>query len=1263
MVSTYMTYTAVLETVIRVSQPILLGYVIDYFSNNNTIDYKNACLAALGVCLCSLLFISLHHPTLVLTHKIGMKMRIASCALMYKKSLRLSQASLGKTTIGQIVNMMSNDVNRFDEFSTFICYIILAPIQTIIIVYIAWTHLGWSTLVGVAILILFIPFQGIMGKLFSRVRQKTAEMTDNRLRLMNEIIGGMRVIKMYSWEQSFTDLVANARKLEVNFIKKSCFLKAINLSVFFVASRIILFACFITYVLTGNILTAKAVFVTMALFNTLRITLTLLFPNAVTQLAELSVSCQRIQTFLELEELNVKSIDNQNHLKSKELNNESISVSIDNIIANWSNENPNPTLHNISVNLKCGDLLAVIGPVGSGKSSFLMSILGELPVQSGTIQCVGSISYASQEPWNFNNSVRNNILFGNEYNESRYKRVVNVCALDRDFTIFPFGDRTLVGEKGVSLSGGQKARITLARALYRNSDIVLMDDPLSAVDSSVAEHIFDKCIVDHLSDKIRILVTHQIQFIRKATQILVLNEGKCLAMGTFDELQAQGVDFMTLLKEQEKENADKKAEIEKQERERELIQSLTQSGFDERVRSLSRSVSITGGSIDLSNILVKLVNNINDNNRDDPKIKDEERQVGSIEGRVYWEYIKAGTGPLFAIFTILSTLISQTIFHGSDIWLTEWTNKNQMSGHIVSTSEQNIDAYIYSGLIGLLFLTALMRAISWFTVCMRASINLHNTIFYRLLRAPISIFDNNPVGRILNRFTKDLGVIDEMLPSTSFDLNVCLAQGVGIAIVVGIVNPYLIIPAIVMFILIVIMRGIYIKSARDIKRFEGATRSPVFTHVSTTLTGLASVRAYGAQDVFEKQYYIYQNDHSATWFLFVAASRGLGWIMDWFCVLYIIAIAVVLMLSPNGIAGGTAGLALSSALMLTGMTAWGVRQSAEMESQMTSVERIVEYSRLPQEAPLEANKQHKPRPEWPDCGRIQFKNMYLFYESSNKPVLKNLCCSIKSAEKIGIVGRTGAGKSSIISALFRMVEPKGQILIDGIDTKSIGLHDLRKKISIIPQDPVVFTGTVRRNLDPFGEYSDEQIWKALDEVQLKHAVQELRGELDAELSEGGSNFSVGQRQLVCLARAILRSNRVLVLDEATANVDHQTDSLIQTTIRNKFSDCTVLTIAHRLNTIIDSHRVLVLDAGEIIEFDTPLALLQRKGKFYDMCRKTGKDMFNHLMKMAKEIHFHKFDTNEEQEEGQVVEYQSDHQFTSHGNNNDPQKYGTFQEKF
>ncbi|XP_054157408.1 ATP-binding cassette sub-family C member 4-like [Oppia nitens] len=1153
--------------------------------------------------------------------KFGLRMRVACCGLMYKKSMKLNRTALGKTTVGQILNMMSNDVNRIDEFAFSAHALFIGPLQTILILYMLWEHLKWACLAGLTVLILFIPFQGFMGKSFATVRRKTAHLTDNRIRIMNEIITGMRVIKMYTWEKSFAQLVAMARKQEIVKIRHSSFLKAINLSFYFVASKIVLFTCFVTYVYIGDRLTAEAVFVTMAYFNTMRITVTKQFPQAIAATAELMVSCNRIETFLLLDEIdsNQQLTDSSDDMKKTFINRgyekcdndwEEKGVYVDNMTSRWNIDIIEPTLHDITVSLKSGELLAVIGSVGSGKSSFLMSLLNELSIKWGSVKVVGQLSYAPQESWAFMASIRENILFGSDFDEHKYKQVVHVCALERDFKLFPFGDKTLVGERGVSLSGGQKARITLARALYHSADIYLLDDPLSAVDSSVAKHIFQKCIVDYLKDKARVLVTHQIQFLKDAHKILILKDGKCVALGSYEELSKAGINFMSFVKETETKKCSKNSDKNDQ---------------NIALRHLNRTISITpsivssiGGQsdVDINDGDIKSLDVDFVEELEDQKVKEETKEIGSIDSSVYWEYFKAGAGPILMTICLSTIIISQTLYQGSDFWLTQWTNdvdRDQVD------SNQTFNVIIYSAIIVGLFLSAMARSTSFFTMCMRSSVTLHNRIFYSLLRAPIHVFDSSPVGRILNRFTKDTGIVDEALPSTAYDLQMTISNAIGILVVNVILNWFLIFPAIFLVIVVFMCRYFYIRSARDIKRLEGLSRSPMYSHVSTTLTGLSTVRAFGTQQMFVRQFERFQNDNSSTFFMFVCTSRGFGILMDWICIIYISSVVALVMTYPDKMPGGNAGLALSQALMLTGMTQWGVRCSADLESYMTSVERMLEYSRIEPEAELKSAPEVKPVSGWPQTGEIYFDNMSLQYNESPKPVLRYINCHIKGGEKVGIVGRTGAGKSSVIAALFRMTEPTGQIIIDGIDTKSLGLHDLRQVISIIPQDPVIFTGSVRKNLDPFGEHDDDKLWTTLEEVQLKSYVQQLPGLLDGMVTEGGGNFSVGQRQLVCLARAILRDNRILVLDEATANVDHKTDYLIQNTIRKKFNDCTVITIAHRLNTIIDSDKIIVLDAGEIVECGSPHKLLANSdGLFNKLVTQTGKHMSVRLKQMAKE---------------------------------------------
>lgn len=876
-----------------------------------------------------------------------------------------------------------------------------------------------------------------------------------------------------------------------------------------------------------------------------------------------------------------------------------------------------------------------------------MSMLGELPSSSGEVKIKGKISYASQEAWVFGGSVKQNILFGDTYDEEKYNKVLHVSALEKDINIFPYGDLTQVGERGVSLSGGQKARVNLARALYLDADIFILDDPLSAVDASVAKHIFEKCIMGYLKDKVRILATHQIQFLKKATKIIVLKEGKCLALGSYYELIKAGIDIGSLIEEHE-DGKSKKHDT----------TSGSDISFDDEIITSSyphqTMLYESTSSLAVSDFEGEPIRS---GDGKSPEQHEEMKTAGAVGGSVYKAYIKAGSGPILQIILFLSYIATQSLFNGSDYWLSNWTDQeqqfikdkkllencsseNNQTETIYNNSTCNMtvhdvnrdfNMYVYTGLIWGLFLLSLIRTIAFFMMCMKASINLHNNMFRCIIRAPISFFDNNPVGAILNRCSRDLGIIDDLLPPCASDCIEIFCNMFGVLILIAIINYYLIGPTIILAIIFVFIRRFFIATARDIKRLDGVTRSPVFSHLSTSLYGLATIRAFRCQRSFEIAFDKYQDRHTSACFLFLAVTRWFGIHLDWLCVLYIVTVTVGLILAPGFSLGGEIGLAISSALALSGSFQWGVRQSAEVESQMTCVERVLEYSKLPSEAALMSSPDKKPPPDWPQKGMIIFDDVSLQYSPNDPPVLKNLYWHVKPQEKIGIVGRTGAGKTSMIATLFRMTEPTGNIYIDGIITRDIGLHDLRSKISIIPQDPVLFTGPVRRNIDPFNEHIDETLWKALEDVHLKDAVQELKNGLDEELSEGGSNFSVGQRQLICLARAILRQNRILILDEATANVDPKTDSLIQETIREKFALCTVLTIAHRLHTIMDSDRVLVLDAGRIQEFDEPYELLKNKsGVFYNMVQMTGSEMSRQLHEIAKQAHYihkkdHKYD--------------------------------------
>ncbi|CAB3386319.1 Hypothetical predicted protein [Cloeon dipterum] len=1172
-----------LEMVVRISQPIFLGRLIRYFASSTDIDKDEAYLYAVGLIVTSGMIVMIVHPYMMAVIHIGMQLRVATCSLIYRKALRLSHEAMGHTTAGQIVNLLSNDVNRFDIAPMFLHMLWIGPLQTALCAYLMYVQMDWPVFVGIGILLLSIPFQGLLGKKTSDLRSKTARRTDERVRLMNEIIAGIQVIKMYTWEIPFAKLVAVARRIEIRHIQHNSYIRGIFLSLIMIITRLTVFVTLVIAVLIGDYITAEKVFVITAFYNVIRQTMTMSFPQGVSQLAECSVSFNRLQTFFMLDELRTAAVEpaKEDNSDSKETNKPTgpIGAFLKNAVAKWEEELNEPTLNDVSINLTPGKLVAVIGQVGSGKTSLIHAILSELPLKSGSL----------------------------EINAFRRKQ-------------FPYGDRTIVGERGISLSGGQRARVALARAVYKKADIYLLDDPLSAVDTHVGRHLFDDCLSGFLRKKAVMLVTHQLQYLNQADLIIILKNGNVQAQGTFQQLQESGLDFAKLLAENEEPGTEKK-----------------ESDGD------NESISSGNSSISKSSKLSRQTSKLSETSSQDLLNKDrspeevaEARTEGTVSGEVYGQYLGAGANGFQLFFMTFLFILAQVAGSLTDYWTSFWTNweearipevmqTNWTRGYL-STFETDFNAitwmstevgiYIFSAFMLGVIIFSIWRIYLFYGVCMRASVNLHDQMFDSITRATMEFFNTNPSGRILNRFSKDMGAVDELLPVAMIDcLQIALAM-IGIIAVIAVVNVWLLIPTAVISVIFYFIRVIYLKTSRSVKRLEGVTRSPVFSHVNASIHGLTTIRAFKSQDILFEQFDNHQDVHSSAWYLFITTSRSFGYTLDLICFLYIAVVTLSFLFIESDYAGGNVGLAITQALGLTGMFQWGMRQSAEMENQMTSVERVLEFTKLDAEPPLETEPSKDPGKDWPRQGRVVFDELTMRYSKNDPPVLKGISFSINSGEKVGVVGRTGAGKSSLISALFRLADTcGGRILIDDVDTATLGLHQLRANISIIPQEPVLFSGTMRKNLDPFDEFPDELLWSALEEVELKEAVADLPGGLAAKMSQGGSNFSVGQRQLVCLARAIVRNNKILVLDEATANVDPKTDAFIQTTIRKKFANCTVFTIAHRLHTIMDSDRVLVMDLGRAAELAAPAELLaDTKSIFAGMAQQVGLNLSNYLQK-------------------------------------------------
>ncbi|XP_029164699.1 probable multidrug resistance-associated protein lethal(2)03659 [Nylanderia fulva] len=1294
------------EFVLRLGTPLLLGGLLRYFRKDSVQSYENALWYAAGICISTGMYAISGNQAIFGAVHIGAKVRVAVCSLVYRKALRLSKTALGETAPGKVVNLVANDVNRFDLVSLIIHYMWTAPLSALIVAIILYQQIGYAGLIGVATVFVVVPIQSYTMTLTSRFRLQTAIKTDERVRLMDEIISGVQVIKMYAWEKPFCAMVELARKLELRVVTKSSYIRGIYMTFNLFTTRMALYCTLITMLMLGNDLTADKVFVASSYFNILAQTMTGMFVRGIAELAECMVAIRRLQSFLMYEEFQGTNIsktfsdypslcsdykqtadhkqdlpfidddvaeDYQNLVErneSKQQNRITIvandllkntgdrieekrrsytnmhcAINMINVTAKWEALQSQNTLEDLNLQIEKGKLYAVIGMVGSGKSSLLSAILGEITLTEGQIKVNGNISYASQEAWVFGATVRRNILFGQPYERHRYQKVVKACALLSDFKQFPQGDQTIVGERGSSLSGGQKARINLARALYRQSDIYLLDDPLSAVDAHVSKHLFEECIQKYLAGKTRILATHQLQYIKGVDAIILLEQGRTKYFSHYQDLLEYRPEYGVLLAE-ENENDDSSPD------KRSIRRRF--SSASNRSRTTERS----NGSTD---------DEEEDEDEEELNTGLEATSRGVVKGPIFIKYFQTGANLYKAFVVLMLFIITQFVVSLNDYFMpylinfvegqkylaklhrlnqTNDTYENTTTTHpdiILSDKEDDISpmmnyVYIYTTIVLSIFLIGIIRSIAFYKTCMTCSQRLHDMMFGALIRTGMRFFDTNPSGRILNRFSKDMSTVDESLPKAFLDAGQMNMLMIGSLMVTCIVNPICLAPITFIGIMFYWIRKVYLKTSKNVKRLEGMSRSPVFTHLNTTLNGLTTIRAYCAQDILKQEFDKLQDLHTSTTYMYMVSNTAFVFTLDIFCFIFITLLTFSFLLFNQSYSGGEVGLAITQVLGITGIIQFGMRQSAEMANQLMAVERVLEYVQLPAEPNLrdrgkylkKKDKENLVLPDnvpkdWPADGCVVFKNVYMRYADEDPPVLKDLNIKIYPGEKIGIVGRTGAGKSSLIAALFRLAKVEGIIEIDGINTGMIALEDLRRKISIIPQDPVLFSGTLRRNLDPFDEFPDNDLWGALEEVELKDVVGINGNGLDSRVLDRGSNFSVGQRQLVCLARAILRNNRILMLDEATANVDPHTDALIQRTIRKKFATCTMLTVAHRLNTIMDSDKVLVMDKGRMTEYDHPHILLQNGySQFTSLVRETGPGMYDQLVKVAKQSYLDKY---------------------------------------
>eukprot|EP00794_Sanderia_malayensis_P010896 gene10896-12055_t len=1111
----------------------------------------------------------------------GIRSRSAVMGIVYRKMLLLSNKGKKTFTSGEMVNLMSVDATKFQDITTYLNMVWSAPFQIIVSMVFLYNLLGASMFAGVAVMCLLLPFNYFVSKKVKAAQTKMMGEKDQRIKGMNDIFSGIKVLKLYAWEESFLKKITNLRSKELKKLRSFMLWKALTTFAFGCTPFIVSLATFAVYVLIGNELNAEKAFVAISLFNIVQFPMTIL-PDLVTRIIQVQVSTRRLTKFLLADELDG---DNVLSISDKE---DPVTLSVKHGSFTWDDKNSFMLKH-INLEVKQGSLVAIVGQVGCGKSSLLSALLGEMEKLHGVVKVNGSVAYAPQQAWIQNATLENNILCGRSYHSEKYNRIIDACALRSDLEILPAGDLTEIGEKGINLSGGQKQRVSLARALYSRADVYFFDDPLSAVDSHVGKHIFDNVIGPNslLTNKVRILVTHNLNVLPQVDKIVVMKDGSISEVGTYDELMSREGAYAELLRAYVNDDDDENG--------------ISDNEDDDAKRARTSSlVSIVSNKYSSLEKLLHSRDQIEKRkleNEDKAKmIKDESSETGRVKLSIFLSYMKS-MGICISLLIILFGIATKFFLVGARIWLAGWSSQKS-----VSSSERDRYLMIY-GVLGLChcistYLSSIFLIIGAFI----ASSSLHDNLLTNVLHLPMTFFEVTPVGRLANRFSKDVNVVDDDVPATLSSFYGCLFSVVSVIFTISYSTPLFLVALLPLGIMYAVTQRFYVASSRQLKRIESVRRSPIYNHFFESINGVTVIRAHKQQQKFTDENDSRIDSNQAAYAPSMYANRWLAMRLELVgnCMIFFAALFAII--SKDKITPGLAGLSISYAMQVTQTLNWMIRMTSKLETDIIAVERIMEYTKVAREADW-INPDHRPSETWPEKGAIEIDDYSVRYREGLDFALHQLSFNIKAAEKVGVVGRTGAGKSTIAMVLFRMIEAsEGKIKIDGLDIADIGLQDLRSRLTIIPQDPVLFTGTIRFNLDPFNQHSDESIWNALEISHLKPFVSGLNNKLEEDVSEGGENFSVGQRQLICLARALLRRTNILILDEATAAIDMETDEFLQKTIRDEFSCCTILTIAHRLNTVMDYDRILLLDKGKIIEFDSPQNLLQAKGAFYDMAK-------------------------------------------------------------
>ncbi|CAM8979802.1 unnamed protein product [Rhodiola kirilowii] len=1157
--------------------PYLINDLVSFLSDKSCRSIESGYLLALAFLGAKMIETISERQWMFGARQLGLRLRAALISKIYQKGLLLSSKARQTHGSGEIINYMSVDVQRVIHLMWYANIIWMLPIQITLAILILRTTLGWGSAAALAVTLIVMAFNIPLTRFQSKYQSKIMDAKDARMKATSEVLKNMKTLKLQAWDNKYLGKLEALRGVEYIWLWKSLRLAALSGFIFWGSPTFISVTTFGACMAMGIKLTHGRVLSALATFRMLQDPIFSL-PDLLSVIAKGKVSIDRIASFLREDEIQGNSVELIPDDKETDY-----AIDIENGMFGWSQESNQPTLREIQLKAKKGMKVAVCGTVGSGKSSLISCILGEIEKKSGSVKVSGTKAYVPQSAWILTGNIRDNILFGSPYDKDRYARTVKACALEKDFELFLWGDLTEIGERGINMSGGQKQRIQIARAVYQDADIYLLDDPFSAVDAHTGTQLFRECLMGILKETTILYVTHHVEFLPAADLILVMQNGRIAQAGKFEQLLTENTGFEILV------GAHSQALESILTIESTCKASQTLIPQDESAISANTGISQTKqkSELNLSQEIREKAGRLT---------KDEERVTGSIGRDVYWAYLTSVKGGALVPIIVLAQSTFQVLQVASNYWMA-WATPPTTKSEPVVKMQMVLLVYVLLSVGS--SLCVLVRSSLMAMAGLDTAQKLFRNMLHSVLRSPMAFFDSTPTGRILSRASSDQSVLDLEMATRLGSCAFSVIQLLGTIAVMSQVAWEVFVIFIPVTAICIWYQRYYIPTARELARLSQIQRAPILHHFAESLAGAATIRAFDQEDRFFYANLGLIDNQSRALFHNVSALEWLSFRLN---VLsnFVFAFSLVLLVSlPEGIISPSlAGLAVTYGINLNEQLASVIWNISSAENKMISAERILQYSKLTSEAPLVVES-CSPPPNWPDNGSICFKNLQIRYAEHLPPVLESISCTFPGKKKIGIVGRTGSGKSTLIHAIFRIVEPwEGTILIDGVDITRIGLHDLRSRLSIIPQDPTLFEGTVRGNLDPLEQYPEKEIWEALDKCQLGDIVRAKEGRLDSVVVENGENWSVGQRQLFCLGRALLKKSSILVLDEATASVDSATDGLIQMVINQEFRNRTVVTIAHRIHTVIDSDLVLVLSDGRIAEYDSPAKLLERDDTFF-----------------------------------------------------------------